>query len=204
MNNWDMKFGSKGELLCSCAVPILDTDNVCTNCGRKLDSDRLAQLIKLKNASNQLSEASECEKCNGTLVKGQIFCPNCGAKVTIREIQIPDKTFENCENCGASLVLNQKFCSDCGVEIQANHKSKTKVFGSSISKSNSTSNGKKVGIIAASILGFLILIIALGSVSQSGNQQDECFEREMTKFGAFADPKGWAVQSRLYCQSLYP
>lgn len=204
MNNQGMKFGSNGELACSCAMPTHGENDVCTKCGKKLDSDRLTQLKMFKHASTESSKENECKKCNRRLVKGQLFCPICGEKVAIKDIQTPNKTFENCESCGASLDQNQKFCSNCGLEIQVSEKSKTKVFGSSVSNSNSTSSGKKVGIIASSVLGILILIIALGSATQGGSQQDECFEREMNKFGAFADPKGWAVQSRLYCQSLYP
>ena len=136
-----------------------------------------------------------CRSCQSSITEGQKFCSNCGDVVA--EAIGADIELE-CDQCGADLFKTQKFCGSCGVEIDwsgnittqyadiPQEESKTKLY---------------LGI-AAAVISVLMLF---GLFSSGGpSQQEECMEREMAKFGAFADPKGWAIKSRLYCQALYP
>ena len=136
-----------------------------------------------------------CSSCQSSITEGQKFCSNCGDVVA--EAIGADIELE-CDQCGADLFKTQKFCGSCGVEIDwsgniatqyadiPQEESKTKLY---------------LGI-AAAVISVLMLF---GLFSSGGpSQQEECMEREMAKFGAFADPKGWAIKSRLYCQALYP
>ena len=88
-----------------------------------------------------------------------------------------------CDQCGSDLVQNQKW-----------------VVAPKIESTPSLKNSRNIKIVVG-IIGLVILYVLF---TGNSSKQDECFKREMSKFGAIADPKGWAVQSRLYCQSLYP
>ncbi len=139
-----------------------------------------------------------CRFCQSSITEGQKFCSNCGGFIAeVKAAEIENVELE-CDQCGADLFKDQKFCGSCGVEIDwsgnvapqyadiPQEESKTKLY---------------LGI-AAAVVGVLMFF---GLFSSSGpSQQEQCMEREMAKFGAFADPKGWAIKSRLYCQSLYP
>jgi predicted RNA-binding Zn-ribbon protein involved in translation (DUF1610 family) len=139
-----------------------------------------------------------CHSCQSSITEGQKFCANCG-EVVAKVNTLDNANIElECDQCGADLFKNQKFCGSCGVEID---------WSVNISPQNAQipqneSQTKKYLSIAAAVVGVLMLF---GLFSSSGpSQQEECMDREMAKFGAFADPKGWAIKSRLYCQSLYP
>jgi uncharacterized membrane protein YvbJ len=119
-----------------------------------------------------------------------------------------------CSECGADLFDGQKFCAGCGIEMEWSAKptyqeivslnDETKLLSKS---DNFMANvlvlvmGAVVVVVVAFIYNFLT-----GTFSgfNNGNQQDECFKKEMLKVGAYADPKGWAIQSRLYCAALNP
>ena len=139
-----------------------------------------------------------CRSCQSSITEGQKFCSNCGDIVAEANVADIENIELECDQCGADLFNIQKFCGSCGVEIDwsgniatqyadiPQEESKTKLY---------------LGI-AAAVISVLMLF---GLFSSSGpSQQEQCMEREMAKFGAFADPKGWAIKSRLYCQSLYP
>lgn len=50
-----------------------------------------------------------CSKCGAALVKGAMFCPQCGAN---------QQTVPVCSNCGKQLEAGQLFCPYCGKKVQ--------------------------------------------------------------------------------------
>ena len=139
-----------------------------------------------------------CRSCQSSITEGQKFCSNCGELVAETNAMDIENLEVECDQCGAELVKNQKFCGSCGVEIEWSGDISPQYY----QVAENESQTKKYLSIAAAVIGVLMLF---GLFSSSGpSQQEECMDREMAKFGAFADPKGWAIKSRLYCQSLYP
>lgn len=178
--------------ICQCANPVL-IEGTCSTCGKRPSSERIEKINKSKQG---LVSESKCSACGKPLVDGNKFCSNCGEPVLQKELESNEDVV--CDQCGADLVLNQKFCGTCGVEIDWVNPN----LPNQQKESTNKSENKKYWIVAAVVVG----VIVLASLFSSGgvNQQEECFNREMQKFGAFADPKGWAIKSRLYCQSMYP
>ena len=139
-----------------------------------------------------------CRICQSSITQGQKFCSNCGDIVAESNVADIENIELECDQCGADLFKAQKFCGSCGVEID---------WSGDISPQyeempQNESKTKTYLAIAAAVVGVLMLF---GLFSSGGpSQQEECMDREMAKFGAFADPKGWAIKSRLYCQALFP
>lgn len=181
-----------------CNCPITHpNDGVCTICGKRTlkvaKEDRDASVYSSTDTESEI----ECQKCKISVKQGLRFCPNCG-EATSKVAEDSKEPEMVCDQCGSDLAKNQKFCGNCGVEIVWSDFDNQQQLVVAPSQSQS----KKTWIIAAVVVGSLILI---GLFSSGGtNQQEECFKQEMKKFGAFADPKGWAIKSRMYCQSLYP
>lgn len=46
-----------------------------------------------------------CPKCNAPLQSNAKFCPECGAKISLKK---------HCTECGAELAEGAKFCAECG------------------------------------------------------------------------------------------
>jgi predicted RNA-binding Zn-ribbon protein involved in translation (DUF1610 family) len=182
-------------LNCNCAIPLIVGDT-CSNCHKKKYSDNRNPIEHASKSAENSEIDLICHKCQSLIIEGNLFCSNCGELIIraqnteLQEIEVV------CDQCGAELADNQKFCGSCGIEIVWSEKTSAKVIQSS---QNQT---KKYLWIAGAVVGLLILF---GIFSSGGtNQQEECFDREMLKFGAYADPTGWAIKSRIYCQSLYP
>lgn len=193
----DQSMGSKSMdyLNCNCAIPSMVGD-ICTNCHKKpFLGNRIPVKPEAEGAVN-LEMELRCHKCQILIPEGHNFCSSCGELVVRVETADPEEVEVVCDQCGADLVANQKFCGSCGVEIIWSETISPKFLESSQDQT------KKYLAIAAAVIGVLILF---GILSSGGsNKQEECFNREMLKFGAYADPKGWAIKSRIYCQSLYP
>jgi len=106
-----------------------------------------------------------------------------------------------CSECNSDLKKGQRYCSNCGIEIDWEvspaHPTQINIEGTT-----SDARKRKYWVAFAVVVGIVVLLSLISSGANS--KQEECFKHEMTKFGAFADPKGWAVTSRIYCQSLYP
>ena len=140
----------------------------------------------------------KCHSCQSSITEGQKFCSNCGDVVAQDNTQEIENLEVECDQCGADLFKNQKFCGSCGVEIDWSEE----ISAQYAEIPQKESQVKLYLGIAAAVVSVLMLF---GLFSPSGpSQQEQCMEREMAKFGAFADPKGWAIKSRLYCQALYP
>jgi hypothetical protein len=181
---------------CNCESPLANARGACSRCSHKLNRE---QLSGMTGSPEMNSSDSACQICANPILQGQKFCPSCGVQISQKPLSSADLQEVECNQCGADLEQGQKFCSTCGVEIVWSSAISHKITEVS-NRDNQTPKYWAIGI--AAIIGLVILV---GLFSSGGtNQQEECFEREMAKFGAFADPKGWAVKSRLYCQALYP
>jgi hypothetical protein len=183
---------------CGCATPSITKGGVCGRCGGVVNSEKKVQMEVQAEKLQEVIAVSECHRCQSSMKQGQLFCSNCGEPANLGESTPTENEELECDQCGADLVQGQKFCGGCGIEMVWPHTTMQAVTELS-TEENQT---KKYLAIAAAVLGVILLF---GLFSSGGtNQQEECFDREMLKFGAYADPKGWAIKSRLYCQSLYP
>jgi len=119
-----------------------------------------------------------------------------------------------CSECGTDLFDGQKFCAGCGIEMEWPEVPTAQVseiiFADTMPLSKNENLMVKVLTLVFGAVAIIIVVFVYNFLSGSfsgfnnGNQQEACFNREMLKVGVYADPKGWAVQSRLYCKSLYP
>ena len=145
------------------------------------------------------SQKGICSTCNLPLHSSKGRTKRFGDNVTN---QPSSNTFEyenmECDQCGAGLLQDQKFCGSCGVEIVW-----PETTGRPVRReANSENHTKNIWIIVAAVIGAFVLF---GLFSSGGtNQQEECYKYEMTKAGAYFDPKAWSIKSRIYCQSMYP
>ena len=68
------------------------------------------------------TEAKKCHRCNSFLQAGDIFCNNCGAKITGRDYGVSKVTTpsseKNCRSCGKPLIPDSRFCKHCGAKIE--------------------------------------------------------------------------------------
>ena len=200
--------GKKNGILCTCATPILGDGPACGTCGNILS---LKNLNKVRQFEKEVPKESitniGCDNCDASIIEGQKFCFNCGKPIKREEAVFFENDEVECDQCGADLVQNQKFCGSCGVEIIWPEVPAGKWVGAPKIESVPISETNKNIKILAGVIGLVILYFLFSSnfgSSGGGNKQEECFNREMLKVGAYVDPKGWAVQSRLYCASLYP
>ena len=187
---------SKGN--CGCVTASITIGGVCSKCGGTANSENRVQMEVQGQQLQEVVAVSECHSCQSSMSQGQLFCSNCGEPANLGTSTLTEYEELECDQCGADLVQGQKFCGGCGVEMVWPHTRIQAVTDLSTDENQT----KKYLAIAAAVLGVILLF---GLFSSGGtNQQEECFDKEMLKFGAYEDPKGWAIKSRLYCQSLYP
>ncbi|GHU60301.1 hypothetical protein FACS1894171_1250 [Clostridia bacterium] len=55
-----------------------------------------------------------CEQCGSQIEEEAVFCPECGAAVTVAEEPGPSPT---CPSCGAALAEGAVFCPECGAAV---------------------------------------------------------------------------------------
>jgi len=199
--------GEKNVIFCTCATPLTVMGRVCGTCGGTVSSKQVAQFKKKAGIPIESITDITCDNCDTPVTEGQKFCPNCGEPIKQEGAVFFENDEVECDQCGADLIQNQKFCGGCGVEIIWPEAPVGKWVGAPKIESMPISDSNKTIKILAGVIGLVILYFLFSSnfgSSGGGNQQEECFNREMLKVGAYVDPKGWAVQSRLYCASLYP
>jgi hypothetical protein len=162
---------------------------------------------RIKSPQEDLDDPTvsiKCLACSSSIAEGHMFCSNCGEPVIPRHAAIVENEELECDQCGADLEKNQKFCGACGIAIDWSTNEISKVEDLTFSeKVKSIFIGKDEIIGGAALIAGVLFLIFMFWPNEP-NRQEECFDREMLKFGAYADPKGWAIKSRLYCQSLYP
>jgi len=197
---------AKDGLICTCATPVVGDSSLCGSCGGAVSSKKVVHFKKNAGISNGSSVVITCDYCESPITEAQKFCPNCGEPIKQKRPAFTEFDEVECDQCGADLLQNQKFCASCGVEIIWPEVPLGKLIGARKIESEPISETNKNIKILAGVIGLVILYALFSSNfwSSGGNQQEECFNREMLKIGAYADPKGWAVQSRLYCASLHP
>ncbi len=194
---------------CSCGIPLVDEGDVCGRCLRPLTFERIAQLRKAGHYAGSVG-LSNCSNCNNLIEIEKNFCSQCGARSIPNSVKKSNHQL-TCDKCGADLGQDQKYCSDCGVKISWTALVKSNELGNPILKNQQKKNSSRGWLITAWVLVagmFLFIILSRQAITNSEistqDKQEECFDREMSKMGAFIEPKEWAIKSRLYCQSLYP
>jgi RNA polymerase subunit RPABC4/transcription elongation factor Spt4 len=58
-------------------------------------------------------KANYCPECGGRLLKGDVFCGECGTKI-IQEEAIVEIPLNHCSVCEYSTIEDEKFCPNCG------------------------------------------------------------------------------------------
>ena len=75
----------------------------------------------------QLETTKKCHRCNFPSKPGDVFCANCGAKLTGRDYGVSTITTpasaKNCRSCGKPLTPKSRFCKHCGAKIEQEEKS---------------------------------------------------------------------------------
>lgn len=66
-----------------------------------------AKIAEIKEELDRLNNVVRCEMCNAAVERGVRFCPNCGARMPVPEV-------ETCPDCGAVRCENARFCESCG------------------------------------------------------------------------------------------
>ena len=66
-----------------------------------------AKIAEINEQIDQLNNVVRCESCNAAVDRGVRFCPNCGARMPVPEV-------ETCPACGAVRCDNARFCESCG------------------------------------------------------------------------------------------
>ena len=78
-----------------------------------------ASLEQIK-AAREAAQRPQCPACGGAIVKGAVYCPNCGASVAAPPPMAAPApvalatTGPACPSCGASLDADAVFCGNCG------------------------------------------------------------------------------------------
>ncbi len=66
--------------------------------------------------------AKKCHRCNSFSKPGDVFCVNCGAKLTGRDYGVSTVTTpasaKNCQSCGQHIIPGSRFCKHCGAKIE--------------------------------------------------------------------------------------
>ena len=55
----------------------------------------------------------KCDKCDADLIPDKKYCPDCGSAVAMKELKT------NCDKCNALLYFGKKYCVECGTKIEA-------------------------------------------------------------------------------------
>jgi hypothetical protein len=194
---------------CNCGIPLVNEGDLCERCMKPLTLERISQLRKSGHYAGSVG-LSSCSSCNSQIEIEKNFCTQCGTPTIPNPITKSVQGLK-CERCGADLAHDQKYCSDCGIEILWPAVGKSHELGNPAQNNHLKQNSRRVSSITAWVLVVVLLSFILLSrqISTNGevttqDKQEECFDREMSKMGAFIQPKEWAIKSRLYCQSLYP
>lgn len=77
-------------------------------CGKQIE------ILRMKKKELR-EENTICPVCGKTVVKGQVFCGNCGAKV--QDQQRVENQSKFCAKCGSAVVIGSNFCGACGNKV---------------------------------------------------------------------------------------
>lgn len=198
--------------VCDCGIPILENDEKCQRCGKVVSAQRLSLLIGKTKKIQESKFVFNCSNCGCVIMSQQSFCSNCGLQLNATQFPRETSQIVECNVCRSELTQNQKFCSGCGIEIVWQELMNPQI-GIPVPRNHVSKSPNKSLMIIAFAVGIILLFLlfSLGRLTTTFNPnsvgkspQEECFEREMSKMGAFINRKDWAIKSRIYCQSLYP
>ena len=78
------------------------------------DMDSIDEKIEgLKKQLQDLKNEQICTNCGSSVAKGTSFCPNCGNKMPVVQIQ----PVNPCPSCGKENTPGDKFCQYCGTPL---------------------------------------------------------------------------------------
>ena len=64
----------------------------------------------------------ECHRCKSPLKPGDVYCANCGAKISGRDYGVSKITTptsaKNCHSCGKAIIPESRYCKYCGAKIE--------------------------------------------------------------------------------------
>jgi len=110
-----------------CGTNVVKGKKFCSKCGEKMpEIIEKPEFLKFENKvrnQNKMMTVNEyiqskiltqekCESCNGEIVPGKKFCPDCGKSIIAKELKT------NCTKCSSDLIFGKKFCVDCGTKVE--------------------------------------------------------------------------------------
>ena len=111
-----------------------------------------------------------CQNCKIKLDEGAVFCPECGQKCVIEELEKVEGTKvveqeENtyCPYCGQANLSSSMFCCACGKGLKEEEIEQSESIGAS-QKEKSSKKGLKKGIIFAVVATAAIATLGMGVV----------------------------------------
>ncbi|UCG01445.1 MAG: zinc ribbon domain-containing protein [Candidatus Heimdallarchaeota archaeon] len=70
----------------------------------------------------QVETSKTCHRCNSLSKLGDVYCVNCGAKLSGRDYGVSTITTpasaKNCRSCGKALIPESRYCKYCGAKIE--------------------------------------------------------------------------------------
>ena len=74
------------------------------------------------STSVQAEEPKNCHRCKTPSKPGDVYCTNCGAKLTGRDYGVSKistpASAKNCHSCGKPIIPESRYCKYCGVKIE--------------------------------------------------------------------------------------
>ncbi len=65
---------------------------------------------------------NKCHRCNFNYKSGEVYCTNCGGKISGRDYGVSTVTTpansKNCSSCGDKIKSGSKFCKNCGTKVE--------------------------------------------------------------------------------------
>ncbi len=70
----------------------------------------------------QVETPKKCHRCNSPSKLGDVYCVNCGAKLSGRDYGVSTITTpasaKNCRSCGKTIIPESRYCKHCGTKIE--------------------------------------------------------------------------------------
>lgn len=82
----------------------------CTNCGTKLEEEKVPEEIG----------TLRCPSCGKEFSPDAVFCANCGTRLESKKTQAEDESEKTCSACGSKLPPSAVFCANCGKPLSQN------------------------------------------------------------------------------------
>lgn len=85
-----------------------------------------AATTTLSTTTTEPVTKNKCHRCNFVYKPGDVYCTNCGGKITGRDYGVSTittpSTSKNCKSCGNHIQPGSRFCKNCGAKVEQKEK----------------------------------------------------------------------------------